>query len=221
LRTALNKQKMKGSTLKQKILSFAEQQGITEEGLRTGREARLPLSTSSRNRILEREDEQVTTPARLTTDAERAGGLMSLLKKQREAKEGAKPQVEKVVVEVVHRTVHERVERVNINPSPDTNDSRRSTVDGGDVTPERKSPPAPAMVVAQALLEELGKPTPVTPQVPQLPPPPVVVSQPWAAHYLVNLADDIERAQRLLPHFKTETPAPIAARPVNPFARRV
>jgi hypothetical protein len=91
LRTALNKQKMKGSTLKQKILSFAEQQGISIEGLKTGREAKLPVSYSTRNRILDREDVAVTTPARLTTDAERSGGLMALLNKQREQQSGAKP----------------------------------------------------------------------------------------------------------------------------------
>jgi ATP-dependent exoDNAse (exonuclease V) alpha subunit len=36
LRTALNKQKMPGKTLKQKILSFNEAQGITIDGIRTG-----------------------------------------------------------------------------------------------------------------------------------------------------------------------------------------
>jgi hypothetical protein len=208
LRTALNKQKMKGSTLKQKILSFAEQQGISIEGLKTGREAKLPVSYSTRNRILDREDVAVTTPARLTTDAERSGGLMALLNKQREQQSGAKEEPKRVIVEVVHRTVHERVERVNITPSPDTNGDRQPTVDGGDVTPERKSPP-----------EERREPIPVAPPVPQLPPPPVAVSQPWAAHYLVDLADQIERAQRLLT-VRADTPKPAAPRPTNPFARR-
>jgi hypothetical protein len=217
LKTALNKQKMKGSTLKQKILSFAEQQGITEEGLKLGREARLPVSLSTRNRILEREETAVTTPARLTTDAEKKGGLMSLLNKQRERSSGEAPQPEPEVthrVEVKHtftiKVKHES-ERVNATPSPDTQE-RRPTVDGGTLTPERKSPP------------ENPEPTPRVEEtpVPQLPPPPTVVSQPWAAHYLVKLGEQIEQSQRLLPHIKTETP-PVAPAPQvkrNPFARR-
>lgn len=214
LRTALNKQKMKGSTLKQKILSFNEQQGITIDGLRAGKEVRLPESHSTRNRILDRDDEAVVTPARLTTEAERTGGLATLLKKNKTNNEGAKPQTEskvtmKVKIEVVEHRIIES-ERVKETPSPDTNDSRRQTVDGGDLTPERKTPPR--------VEEEL--PTLPKPEAPQLPPPPTTVSQPWAAKWLVDERDRKVQAQRLLtwvePPVKQETPTT----KVNPFAKR-
>lgn len=204
LRTALNKQKMPGKTLKQKILSFNEMQGITIEGASMGREVLLPTSDSTRNKILERPDEIINTPARLTTEAERKGGLMSLLKKHSEPKpETVKPEIRhRIIEEVIHRTVF--TTRVNVPPA-----SSPPIVDGGELTPERKTEPAPKSVPTES--------------VPQLPAPPVVVSQPWAAHYLVNLGDQIEQAQRLLPFHSTpvEVECPVPAVKVNPFAKKV
>lgn len=206
LRTALNKQKMKGSTLKQKVLSFAEQQGISEEGLRMGKEVRLPVSHSTRNRILDREDVAVTTPARLTTDAERSGGLMSLLKKKQEKKEGQAPQAGPEVtlrVEVVGI-------KVKMPPRP-VEEPKRETVDGGDLTPwqERRKR-------EQEVLEGERVPESLPPPVPQLPPPPQTVSLPWAAWMQ---AKQSEPQPRLL-GFSPDTATVVAAKR-NPFARRI
>lgn len=171
-----------------------------------GREVLLPESTSTRNRILDREDEEILTPARLTTDAERKGGLMSLLK----AKQEPKPEPEVTVKHTIHVkhtfTVNHRVEE-SAPPPP----APRPPVDGGELTPERKSEPESVTV----------PPSQLTAPVPQLPPPPVVVSQPWAAHYLVNLGEQIERAQRLLPKPEAITiEVPVAPVKVNPFAKK-
>jgi hypothetical protein len=208
LRTALNKQKMKGSTLRQKVLSFAEQQGISEEGLRMGKEVRLPASDSSRNRILDRVDEATTTPARLTTDAERSGGLMSLLKRDRERKAGATPPTvepevrHRIITEVVNRTVFET--RIVDKPEP-----KPDPVDGGDLTPweqRRKR--------EQEILEGTAVPATLPAPAPQLPAPPVAKSLPWAAAWI---AKQSEPQPRLL----TFTETPVAkVPPRNPFARR-
>lgn len=210
LKTALNKQKMAGRTLREKVLAF---NALQEAGTFANKEVLLPHSDSTRNRILDREEDKFMTPAALTTESEKQGGVMALIRKQREESTKPKPEPEvervKFVVETVHRTVHERVERVNITPSPDTNE-RRQQVDGGELTPERKSPPENRKVSA-----EQETPIPVEPPVPQLPPPPVVVSLPWAAQAML----DIERVreQRFLP----APPPPVESKPVvnNPFAK--
>jgi ATP-dependent exoDNAse (exonuclease V) alpha subunit len=198
LRTALNKQKMPGKTLKQKIISFNEAQGITIDGVQMGKEVRLPHSQSTRNKILERVDEAVTTPARLTTQAELKGGLASLLKKKQER---AEPRPEPEVthkVEVKHTFTFKHVHESAPPPPPPT---RREPVDGGDLTPERKT---------EAEIQPEALPTPTAPQ---LPPPPVAVSQPWAAHAWVQMRD---RASE--PRLLTYQPA---EKPKNPWARKL
>jgi ATP-dependent exoDNAse (exonuclease V) beta subunit len=154
LRTALNKQKMPGKTLKQKIISFNEAQGITIDGVQMGKEVRLPHSQSTRNKILERVDEAVTTPARLTTQAELKGGLASLLKKKQERAE-PRPEPEMThKVEVKHTFTFKHVHESAPPPPPPT---RREPVDGGDLTPERKT---------EAEIQPEALPTPTAPQLP-------------------------------------------------------
>jgi hypothetical protein len=189
---------MPGKTLKQKIISFNEAQGITIDGVQMGKEVRLPHSQSTRNKILERVDEAVTTPARLTTQAELKGGLASLLKKKQER---AEPRPEPEVthkVEVKHTFTFKHVHESAPPPPPPT---RREPVDGGDLTPERKT---------EAEIQPEALPTPTAPQ---LPPPPVAVSQPWAAHAWVQMRD---RASE--PRLLTYQPA---EKPKNPWARKL
>lgn len=181
--------------------------------------SRLPESLSTRNRILDREDEQITTPARLTTEAERKGGLMSLLNKTKAREEGVKPEP-KQEPEV---TVRVKIVGVDIKQPPKPiEEPKRETVDGGDLTPEPKSAfermeeigKRNAAIWEQARLEQEAKRA-------ALPPPPVVVSQPWAAHYLVNLGEQIEKAQRLIEYHEIETEKPAVAPKVsNPFAKK-
>jgi hypothetical protein len=203
LRTALNKQKMPGKTLKEKVLSFNAAQNITIEGVNVSRDVRLPESTSTRNRILDRKDELVVTPARLTTQAEREGGLAQLLKK----KVQPKPEPEVIQkVEVKHTftiNIQHESERVKEAPSPDIS-ARQPQVDGGDLTPERKTPPQ-----VEAELPTLPKPVapqlpdgvlrmPETPFVKSLSAP-VAIPQPWFGHWMLNASDRKDSAQRLLP----------------------
>jgi hypothetical protein len=174
----------------------------------------LPESESTRNKILEREDTEITTPARLTTEAERKGGLMSLLNKKREEPKPEPEVTHKVKVEVKHTFTfkHESA------PPPPPPPTRRETVDGGELTPERKTEPENRYDFSKLSLPPHALVAPA----PQLPPPPVVVSQPWAAHYLVKLDEQIERAQRLLPRpSEIHVEIPTAPITTNPFAKKL
>jgi hypothetical protein len=207
LRSALNKQKMPGRTLREKVLSFQKAQDIEIDGVNMARDVCLPESTSTRNRILDRPDAGGITPARLTTDAEQSGGLAMLLKaKKTEPKH--EPEVKRVVVEVVHRTVRERVERVNISPSPDTQDaSAQPVVDGGDVTPQRESEQERKPVV-EGTGEALALPSPE----PQLPAPiHQAVPLPGAAYMVMRLRETFNG-----PRLLTYTPTTPVEAPKTP-----
>jgi hypothetical protein len=195
LRAALNKQKMPGKTLKEKVLSFNAAQNIqveVEGEMRNlARDVKLPESTSTRNRILERPDQAVVTPARLTTESELKGGLAKLIQKKK-PQENVKPKpdvIERVVVIERVRTIHHH----------DTTPA--GPIDGGDLTPERKTEPEAPKVSTPKILEAPA---------PQLPPPPVAVSLPWAGPALERIQATMNL--KLLTHEKPK--------PKNPFARR-
>src|SRR5574338_199580 len=202
LRSCLNKQKMPGRTLKEKVLSFQAAQNIQieidGEMKSMARDVRLPPSTSTRNRILERADTQVMTPARLTTEAEKKGGLAQLFKKQKD-KPQSEPEVQERVI-----LVHTKETVVIREREP-----ARETVDGGDLTadpyddsPTRKTEPEPQLE---------SPPTTLPAPAPQLPAPPMAVGIPWAAWWQAKQAEP-------KPLMLTHIPTPVVqAKPVLKF----
>lgn len=223
LRSCLNKQKMPGKTLKEKVLSFQAAQNIMIDGVNMSKDVRIPESTSTRNKILDRKDVAVVTPERLTTQAERTGGLAQLLKKK------AAPKPKPEVVERVH------VIRETIIVREGFRDSKPNVVDGGNLTadpyddqPIRKTEPVTV---------EVESPTPLPAPAPQLPAPPVAVSLPWVPEWLAE--EQRVRSTLLLTHQPKSLPpgdyvATLAddgktvatavtqkANPRNPFAKKV
>jgi hypothetical protein len=186
LKTALNKQKMPGATLKQKVMAF----NALQEAGSFARVPSLPISDSTRNRIMDREDTAIVTDARLTTDKERAGGLMALIQQQK-GKEQPKPDFagfnQKIIVE--HRikvTEHRIIETPAPAPKPEPKD-------GGDLTPHKES--ALDRVIAKKIaLAALPAP----------PPPPVLVSQWGAAQVKQSIDEVMDWSKYLLTHQPTE-----------------
>lgn len=242
LKAALNKQKMPGSTLKQKVLAF---NALQETGSMM-KPVSIPHSTSTRNKILERDDEAIVTPARLTTDAEKAGGLMSLIQKKRDEiaeATGTKPEqlrgerIEpKPEPRIVERVIHTK-ETIIIREVPPVQPVPRKPVDGGDLTPQ----PTPtdkfvAMYgrdpTRQELMEftiygksatadrrktdgeRLAETRQVVPALPAPPPPPVLVSQVGAYQVKRAIEEVSEWSRFLLP-----APAPVTekAKPTFKF----
>ena len=78
LKVALNKQTIKGATLKQKVQSFND---LLKPSMDDLQRIKLPAAETTQLTILDREERQVVTEARLTTEAERSGGLASLINK--------------------------------------------------------------------------------------------------------------------------------------------
>jgi ATP-dependent exoDNAse (exonuclease V) alpha subunit len=208
LRTALNKQKMKGSTLKQKVLAFNEMQNITLEGF--SKEVRLPESTSTRNKILEREDEAVVTPARLTTEKERSGGLMALVKKQ----QAVQPHESEEATRIVKETVV-KVKVVGVETR--FREEKAPPVEGGDITPKPASEPAHRIVEDELATRlgrrptqnELGQEIVARALLPAPKPTPKAVPLPGVAKQVVKLREIAEQSQRLIGY----TPAPVEIKP--------
>lgn len=210
LKAALNKQKMPGKTLKEKVLAFNAAQNITIDGIDMSRDVQLPYSDSTRNKILDRNEVAVVTPAHLTTDAERKGGLMSLIKKQQtqvatpiEAKpEAVKPRVTERVV-VVERIVTIR-EKAPAQPE---------VKDGGelqrhmDEQPKQFSESAKRKFALEQMIgERLALPAPTQS---------ALVSQWGAYHTQQNIHDTL-----VVSHFLLAAPAPVVEKPKNPFAAK-
>lgn len=99
LKVALNKQNIKGRSLKEKIKSFNEMMtgGSFESAAKL---VTLPDAPSTGLSMMERDERVDHTPARLMTDEERSGGLASLVKRSREKMESLK--VETKIVKEVH-----------------------------------------------------------------------------------------------------------------------
>lgn len=136
LKTALNKQSIKGQTLKEKIASFNAWMNPNDSFDAMSRSVQLPEVESTGKSIMEREERKVVTPARLTTEAEKAGGLASLVTKAR------------IKIEVQHVHIHRTVAA---NAGADSD--RVADVDGGQLhanpTPTQERPssvPIPAPV---------------------------------------------------------------------------
>jgi ATP-dependent exoDNAse (exonuclease V) alpha subunit len=121
LKAALNKQKIKGSTLQEKVRCFNAWQDDSGT-LGAAVNVILPESESTGNRVLERKALAVVTPRELTTPDELKGGLASLINKQRkEITEHAKQAEYKGAVKGVDsligktfkvKIVHEHIVRV-------------------------------------------------------------------------------------------------------------
>lgn len=149
LRTALNKQNIKGSTLKEKVASF--NQAIDPKGLMGGAiGVNLPINREDLLRfedqtVMQRQAVAIGNPnSNLMTDAEKNGGLMQLMQKAKQkesqrsitqevAKE-SKPTEVKVTVEVKHTHTYES--KPTPKPAPEV--TPQTTVDGGDLTPDQK-----------------------------------------------------------------------------------
>lgn len=186
LKSALNKQKMPGRTLKEKVLSFNAAQNITIDGVNMARDVRLPESTSTRNRILDRDDKGIMTPARLTTQRELQGGLASLVNKQR-----TKPKPEPEVRERVHIIRETVIIREGFR--------KPNVVDGGDLTADHYDD-SPRKTEPEIQLEL--KPTTLTLPAPQL------VPLPWAGPCLQAIQDSM--SQKLLEYMKPIKKNPFA-----------
>lgn len=185
LQAALTKQTIKGRTLREKVVSFNALMDPKGE-FDWNKEVKLPHCESTALTIMDRPDEQVVTPARLTTDAERSGGVASLLRK-RMAQEQPKPLPTQEIhihvkkIEVVNRVVVERPDREQPTQQP-------APIDGGTLKAQRLDP-TPTVAVAAS----------DRPQPPALPAPkPRAVSQWGAIHMALKLSAATENANRLL-----------------------
>jgi GTPase SAR1 family protein len=129
LKIALNKQNIKGRTLKEKVASFNALMNAKDSFDATARAVRLPEFESSALTIMDRDEKQVMTPARLTTDSEKQGGLASLVSKHRIKIES------KVEVKHVHVHIHHQSDSDRVNPTP------TREVDGGELKPQPVAEP--------------------------------------------------------------------------------
>lgn len=143
LRTALNKQSIKGSTLKEKVEAFLAL--IDPKGLMAGGalKVQLPESENKGNRISDSKSLAVVQERHMVTQAEREGGLASLLQKKKAAQ--LESETIPPVPPVIERTIHVHhiiretiiVEREKTNEQERGRDSSRveitPTVDGGNL----------------------------------------------------------------------------------------
>lgn len=187
LRVALNKQSIKGKTLREKIASFNEIIGRVD--------VTLPDSDSDRERILDRQEDSFMTPARLQSSAVKQGGLAQIIKKQRAQADANPEPPAKLRVDVrVRKEIKVTVERAE----PST--PRPTVVDGGDVTPNRTLLRQPK-IETPPIRERTGVVTG------ELPAPPKYVS----THGAVRTMLELERIkeQRLLTHQPKPAPKKI------------
>lgn len=180
LRSALNKQNIKGSTLKEKVTAFnalMDNNGKFD----WDKEVKLPISESTSLTIMDREDKPVMTDARLTTEAERKGGIASLLGKKREAA----IQVDVNITVKETRYVYAEPEAAPVQP-----------IDGGTLESERAprvvEPDRPAIAAGDSIDHPVGG---------YLPAPARLIPQLGALHTLYKLED--ARAQLLLAYQPT------------------
>ncbi len=126
LRATLSKQSIKGSTLQDKVRSF--NQAMDPKGL-LGCAIRVELpepSGSGATTVLERKAIQIAAPRMPMTDAERNGGLASILKKARERVDEIPPE------RVTHVHVTINVEASHAKES--VSESVRPDIDGGELS---------------------------------------------------------------------------------------
>jgi ATP-dependent exoDNAse (exonuclease V) alpha subunit len=224
MRSCLNKQKIVGSTLKEKVAAFNASQ---EGGL--SRQPTLPISHSTGNRLMDRKEGDKFLPARLQSKAVKEGGLAKLIAKSQEravAKAEPKPMdFSKLEVptrptpkpETV-RVIHEHVLRVQIvegaKPTP-----RADPIDGGELKPEtnyqrinrefkEKHDRLPTNDEVRLIIIDESRPAPKALPAPT---PIKLVSQWGAAHAKVRIEQERDQSRFLLA-------APAPAAPVNPFA---
>ncbi len=194
LKSTLNKQKMPGSTLKQKVQSFNAAQDRGDTRIPT-----LPFSHSQRNRVLDRTDLAVVTPAHLVSQDERKGGLMSLMGKRKEVAPAPKPEPETVRVVHEHRFTFKVVADREPVSSP-------KQVDGGDLKNETQyerinrefkavHSRLPLMIEVQGIIMDESRPAPKA-----LPAPPKLVSQWGAAQVQQAIGEVMENSKFLLTH---------------------
>lgn len=121
LKVALNKQNIKGASLKEKVASFnaiVDSRGTLQMGV----DIILPDCDNTALSILDREERKMNTPARLTTDAERKGGLASLIQRHKERD---------TVIRDVHIHIHtQEVVRET---------AQEQTIDGGVINAEAQA----------------------------------------------------------------------------------
>ena len=158
LKVALNKQNIKGRTLKEKVASFNALMNAGDSFDATARTIKLPEFDMSGMSIMERDERQVVTPSRLTTEAEKSGGLAGLIQK-------AKIKIEVREVRHVHTHIHHTV-----------SESKPRDVDGGEL----HGKPVPA--------ETRAVPVEQLPDVPRALPAPVALPLVGVARQVERLA---------------------------------
>lgn len=138
LRIALNKQSIKGRTLKEKVASFNSLLSGGDSFDALARTIKLPEVESRGLTIMDREDTQVATPARMTTEAERSGGLASLVKK-------AHDRVEIRETTHVHVHIHHTRDSSVLDRVVDGGSIEAESVSHDTRIPDAIEPPAPRL----------------------------------------------------------------------------
>lgn len=215
LRVALNKQKIAGRTLREKVKAFNDIVGYVN--------VTLPESESTRNRIMNRAIERSFTPARLQSTSVKQGGLAQLIKNSKSKEIANAPNKNENSVTTRHAgTSLESVDDVprgndrgggtdrvhvdsitvhvhktfNIKVSQPTREEKREVVDGGRLTPQPQ-------IESQPIRENTG--------VALLAAPPRMIPT-WGA-YAVMCEHERLKEQRLLP--------PPPPKPMNKLALKL
>lgn len=151
LKVALNKQNIKGRSLKEKIISFNELMNPRGSFESSSKLVELPECDSQGLAIMDREERIVSTPARLMSESEKSGGLATLVQKaQEKTKESVKESAP------IHKEVHIHV-HVTEAEKPVADSPRgqpAAPIDGGTLHPAQSSNPHP---------ERVALPAPLTP----------------------------------------------------------
>lgn len=191
LRTALNKQSIKGSTLAEKIQSFLAL--VDPKGLMAGGALKvlLPESENKGNRIADSKALAPVQERHMVTQAERTGGLASLLAKKARRLEGETiPAPEAPVVERtihVHHIIRETqtiVVEIDRGQRTETNAERVApveTIDGGELSASGSVDGPVRVVGVDGTREPLALPAPAVP-----------LSQWGAVHMLQRIERDRE-----------------------------
>lgn len=143
MKIALNKQTIKGKTLQEKVASF---NALMKPSVDDISRIKLPESQSIHKTILEQESRQLVTEARLTTEAEKSGGLAKFVAKAKSK------QAEGEVTQEIH--VH--VSKIEIKNIFNTKPAPEPVVDGGTIQAEEPTITRPALEAPASFVSQWG-----------------------------------------------------------------
>jgi hypothetical protein len=213
LRTALNKQSIKGSTLQEKVKAFnaaMDPKGLLGAAIKV----RIPESTSTAKRIMEQKALVPAAARHMTTEKEKAGGFAQLLREQKERMQGETIPPKPEPIRPIHVHIHVTGRMTGHKASPAVmDDPEPKAVDGGELKAQHREQRQKEL---DAALNHLNRLAPVRTfnQALALP------ASPKPTHTSEQLFD-IHRwcadAFFSTPLMLTHQPAPEPVKPVNPM----